>query len=183
MKLSKHMLLMFPILLIVIVLVTGGCGIASKKPVQPNLPPTPSPQDATPAPMAKAPIISIAPMEATNKAITEASKVSGVREASGFVTDKIIYIGLELTENNDNQKSNVIEQNVINQINSMNLGYAVRVTSDIYNVELIKTVSQGITQGRPFSEFNNEVHSITMKLTPKGSSLLNMQLKVFHILK
>lgn len=173
----KHSILIFAILLGLIVLFTGGCGTAAKKPVQPTNPNNQSHQNDISAPMAKVPVNPIDPMEITNKAITEATKVSGVRKASGFVTDKIIYIGLELNENTENQAI-TIEKNVMDQINSMNSGYAVRVTSDINTVELIKTVGKGTAQGRPFSEFNNEVQAISIRLTPKGSRLLNIQLKV-----
>jgi len=174
---------MFIIPLLVIVLVIAGCSPTAKKPAEPMLPATPAPQNASPDPMMKVSINPISPMEITIKAVAEAGKVRGVQEAFGFVTDKVLYIGLDLKDNSGNLKSIDIEKNVINQINSINSGYVVRVTSDQDTVKLIKTVAQGIAQGLPMSDFSNEVHNVTVKMTPKGSMLFNWKLKVFHIFK
>lgn len=180
MKLSRFILLTFTILLLAIV-VTAGCGTPARKPTQPMLPTTPSPQNAVPAPIAKPPVNPISPMEVTNQAVTAANRVRGVKNASAFIADRIVYIGLELQENTTNQESAEIEKTVSNQINSMNSGYPVRVTADLNTVVLIKTVAQGIAQGQPMSDFNSEVHRVTLILTPKGSTLLHLQLKVYHI--
>ncbi len=175
MNTSKHRLLVLIALLIVVNLVIIGCSITAEKPAQPMLPTTPiPPQNASPTPMAKSPLNPASPMEAANQAVTEARKVMGVNGASAFVADKIIYIGLDLRENSDKHQSVVIEKNVMNSIISLNSGYTAKVTSDMDTVKLIKTVAQGIAQGRSISNFKNEVNDITIKMTPKGSRLLNL---------
>jgi hypothetical protein len=109
------------------------------------------------------------PMEVVKLAISEGSKVSGVKKASAFVEDNIIYIGLELYANVGKQESLAIERNVSDLVMAMESGYTVRITSDMDTVSLIATVALGISHGQAISDFNTQVHEVILRLTPKGA--------------
>jgi YhcN/YlaJ family sporulation lipoprotein len=162
-KISKQILLMFIVLLIGVSLAAGGCSTLAKKPTQPTTP-APSiqttPNVTTPTPTY--------PTDVSNKAAAEAGKVAGVDKATALVSDKIIYIGLNLKANLDKTKSAAAEKAVTDRVKNIEPGYTVIVTSDVDTVTRIKNVSQGIAQGQPLSSFTNEIANIATRLTPKS---------------
>jgi YhcN/YlaJ family sporulation lipoprotein len=107
-------------------------------------------------------------MEVANKASMEAGKVMGVNMATAIVSDKTIYIGLTMNANGDKTKSAAVEKNVMDKVKSMEPGYTVMVTSDMNTVASIKTVAEGVAQGKPMSSFTKEMDMIMMKMNPKG---------------
>lgn len=171
MKTPKSVLIMFITLLIGVSLFAGGCGSYAKKPAPNPAPSTPmTPTDISPAPMTPN-ATSPAPtstMEVANKASMEAGKVMGVNMATAIVSDKTIYIGLTLNANGDKTKSAAVEKNVMDKVKSMEPGYTVMVTSDMNTVASIKTVAEGVAQGKPMSSFTKEMDMIMMKINPKG---------------
>ena len=175
MKISKNTVIILITFLVGACLSTVGCSSTAKKPVQPirSTPAAPqTSQNASPAPTSsKAPLPNPdSPLEITNQAVAEANKVIGHNKAAAFVTDKVIYIGLDLGSDIDKQDSYRIEKNVIDRVKRLESGgYTVRVTSDINIVSQIKIVYQGIAQGKPMLDYNIEVDRVTRELTPKGS--------------
>jgi Sporulation lipoprotein YhcN/YlaJ (Spore_YhcN_YlaJ). len=132
--------------------------------------------------MPRYPVIQISPKELVDRAVNDAENINGVNKAYAFVSDKIIYIGLDLNEDGSQSQSAAIEREARSKIESLRSGYTVRVTTDGNTVTLIRTVNQGLAQGQAFSDFNSEVHSVVVKMTPKGSGLLNLPVKLFYIL-
>ncbi|PKM77131.1 MAG: sporulation protein [Firmicutes bacterium HGW-Firmicutes-15] len=174
MKISKFARLMVISLLIGSSMMIGGCSSAAKKPAQP-LPSTPVPTD--PMPAVPAPTTPITPnattpaqpsaMQVANQAAMEASKVMEVNKAVAVVADNVIYIGLDLNANMDKAKSTAIEKNVMDRVMKMESGYTVKVTSDMKTVASIKTVAQGLAQGKPITSFKTEMNMIMLKMNPK----------------
>jgi len=159
-KKSKPVLLMIITLLLGASLFAGGCGTYAKKPV---------PQPTTPAPNTKMTPNETSPGEASatdiaNRAAKEAGKVTGVNAAAAIVADRVIYIGLDLNADVDNNESAAIEKNVMDRVNNMERGYTARVTSDKDTVARIRTVAQGVAQGKPISSFKQELDSIIVKM-------------------
>lgn len=181
MKPVKYLIMML-MLEFAFCILSVGCGNPAPKPLSPedtlfSAFPNPSPD-----PIPRTPVIQISPQELVNQAVTDAEKIHGVNRAYAFVADKIIYIGLDISESNNHSQSTVMEKEARNRIEGMRSGYTVRVTSDGNTVKLIKTVNQGLAQGQAFSDFNNEVHRVVVKMTPKGSRLLNWPVNLFYII-
>jgi YhcN/YlaJ family sporulation lipoprotein len=173
-KRSNSLLLMFITLLIGLSLITGGCNSAAKKPVQPmpdtTTPSTPMPDTTTPSTPMIPDTTSTAPAyptEMANKISMEAGKVMGVKKAMVLISEKMIYIGLDLQGNLDKQKSAAVEKSVMDKIKSMEPGYTVMVTSDADIVTRIKNVSMGIAQGKPLTSFKTEIDNISSRLNPQ----------------
>jgi len=159
-KKSKPLLLMAIMLLLGVSLFAGGCGTYAKKTV---------PQPTTPAPNTKMTPNETSPGEASatdiaNRAAIEAGKVTGVNAAAAIVADRVIYLGLDLNADVDNNESAAIEKNVMERVNNMERGYTARVTSDKATVAAIRTVAQGVAQGKPVSSFKQELNSIMAKM-------------------
>lgn len=171
MKLSRPTLIIVIPALIVLSLAGGGCRSAARKPTtppaaQPNLI-NPAPTNNSPAPAAPSPTTK----DISQQAMAEAVKVNGVKTATAFVSDKTIYIGLELAANQTNMKPATIEKSVTDQVKLMQPGYTVMATSDKKTVAQIKTVAQGITQGKPVSSFQKEINSINAKIVPQTQNV------------
>jgi len=173
-KASTKILLMLASLLIGFSLIVGGCTGAANKPAQP-LPSTPSP--TVPVPGAGDPTpdnmslpngtVSTYPKEVADRVELEAGKISGVESVTALVSDKVIYIGLDLKSNVDKNMAATIEENVTNKIKTMESGYTIMVSSDVETVTKIKQVAQGVEQGQPLSSFLTEIQSIATAIKPK----------------
>jgi YhcN/YlaJ family sporulation lipoprotein len=171
-KTAKPMLLMFITLLIGICLITGGCSSKANKSPNPTSS-TKTPETANTIPNTQTtPVVTsteqITPKEVANQAVTEADKVLGVKGATAFVSGQNVYIGLNLQANIDKQKSAAIGKSVVEVVKSMEPGYTIMATSDLNTVAAIKTVSQGVSQGKSLSSFNKEIDNISVILSPKG---------------
>ncbi|MDD3365452.1 MAG: YhcN/YlaJ family sporulation lipoprotein [Syntrophomonas sp.] len=170
MKTLRSTLIMFMTLLIGICLVVGGCNSAAKKPIQP-IPSAPMPASPEPnnpvnpnTPSSAQP----STMEVANRAVIEADKVMQVNKAAAIVQDNIIYIGLDLKANLGKQKIAATEKNVVDRVKKIETGYTVRVTSDMATVAAIKTIAEGIAEGKPMTSFKKEMDMIMMKMVPNG---------------
>ncbi|MDD3364529.1 MAG: YhcN/YlaJ family sporulation lipoprotein [Syntrophomonas sp.] len=145
---SRQKLCISITLLIGICLVAGGC--SSQKPAKPE---------------------AGFPKEVANRVETEAGKVEGVNKATALVSDKNIYIGLELKEKLDKQKSTTIERSVLDRMIYLEPKYAIGVTSDMDLISKIKGVAQGFAQGNPLSSFQNEIMEIDQGISVKSEAL------------
>ncbi len=148
MNMSRQKLFILITLLIGVCLVTGGC--SSQKPAKPMLG---------------------SPKEVANLVETEASKVEGVNKATALVSDKTIYIGLELKEKQDEQQSTAIEQSVLDRMTYLEPDYNIGVSSDMDIVGKIKDVAMGFAHGNPLSSFNNEIMQIDQGVELKREAL------------
>lgn len=173
-KISRLALLMLMSLLIGSTIMLAGCANAAKKPAQPvpSAPVPTNPMPATPAPATPTIPNSTTPaqpstMQVANQAALEASKVMEVNKAVAVVADNVIYVGLDLNANMDKTKSAAIEKNVMDRVTKTESGYTVKVTSDLKTVASIKTVAQGLAQGKPITSFKTEINMIMLKMNPK----------------
>ncbi len=141
MKTSRQIFLIT--LLIGACLLMGGCSPA-KKPAE-TMPGTPK--------------------EVATLVETEAGKVSGVDQATALVADKNIYIGLDLKANLDKQQSTAIEKSIMDRMVYLEPNYNISVTSDMDTVTMIKAVARGFAQGKPLSDFKNEIEIINTRVT------------------
>ncbi|PKM78019.1 MAG: hypothetical protein CVU90_04710 [Firmicutes bacterium HGW-Firmicutes-15] len=148
MNVSRQKLFILITILIGVCLVAGGC--SSQKPAKP-MPGTPK--------------------EVANGIETEAQKVEGVNKATALVSDKNIYIGLDLKENIDKQKSTAIEKSVLDRMMYLEPNYAMGVTSDMDLVRKIRYVAQNFAQGNPLSSFQNEIMEIDQGISVKREAL------------
>lgn len=170
MKSSRPILIIVITVLIAASLAAGGCRNVARKPTAPTTPPnftTPAPTNNTPAPAAPAPT----QKDISQQAVAEAVKVNGVKTATAFVSGNTIYIGLELAANKSNMKPATIEKSVMDQVKLMQPGYTIMATSDKKTVAQIKTVAQGIAQGKPLSSFQKEINSINTKIVPQTQNV------------
>lgn len=164
-------------LLLVLMVCTLGLGIflagcqTSKKPTMPT-PANQKPNVSTPAPNSNLNNDLNndlnADKQVSKKAVDEAKKISGVRDATAVTTGKTIYIGLDLNANLESAKSAMVENDVLSQIKKMHPGYTVLVSSDIDTVTRIKKVGQGIADGKPISSFADEIKDIGTRMTPRA---------------
>jgi len=145
---SRQKLFILITLLIGVCLVTGGC--SSQKPAKP-MPGTPK--------------------EVANLVETEAGKVEGVNKATALVSDKTIYVGLELKGKLDKQQSTAIEQSVLDRTTYLEPDYNIGVSSDMEMVRKIKDVTMGFAQGNPLSNYNNEIMQIDQGVKLKKEAL------------
>ena len=148
MNVSRQKLFILITLLIGVCLVTGGC--SSQKPAKP-MPGTPK--------------------EVANLVETEAGKVDGVNKATALVSDKTIYVGLELEEENNKQQITSIEQSVLDRMAYLEPDYNIGVSSDNEIVRKIKNVAMGFTQGNPLSTYNNEIMQIDQGIKLKKAAI------------
>lgn len=169
--------LIFITLLIGICLVVSGCSSTANKPPQPApnppIPSSPTPMPTSPGPNTLRDPNATSPaqtsvMEVANRAAMEAGKVVEVNEAAAIVQDKVIYIGLDLKANLTKLKITATEKNVMDRVKEIEPGYIVRVTSDTNTVAAIKTIAQGIAQGKSMTGFKKEMNMVMMKMVPKG---------------
>ncbi len=162
MKTSKitHSLL---IAIIVASFFVGGCANYARKPPQPD-PYTPGTRTDT-----SSAAITLDPnttMEITNQAVGQAQKIAGVSAATAIVSDKVILVGLDL-DGNVGMNSTAIEKNVMEQVKSIHPDYVVSVTSEPSNVTAIKTVAEGIAQGKTVLNYKKEMDMLMIKLSPQ----------------
>lgn len=174
MKISRLAVLMLMSLLISSSIMMGGCTSAAKKPAQPPsstpVPTNPIPTNPTPTPTTPNATTPTQPsaLDVANQAAMVASKIMGVNKATAVVADNVIYVGLDLDANMDKTKSAAIEKNVMDTVTKMEAGYTVKVTSDIKTVAAIKTVAQGLVQGKTISSFKTEMNMILTNMNPKS---------------
>lgn len=150
MKKSSRIISIVSVLLVGISLVIGGCQ-TSQKPVSP----TPAKkQTATPA-------VPSYPQQTANRATAEAAKVSGVKSAYSVVSNRNIYIGLELTGTGTNSAQ--IEKMVVDRVKKMESGYSVSATSDKNTVASIKNIARGVAGGKPLTSFKTELNKLDQR--------------------
>jgi len=144
---SRQKLFILITLLLGICLATGGCN--AQKAAKP-LPGTPK--------------------EVANLVETEAVKVEGVKKAAALVSDRTIYVGLELKDNYDKQKITSIEQSVLDRTAYLEPDYNIGVTSDMALVTKIKDAAMRFEQGTPLSGLKSEITQIGqgVKLTKEA---------------
>jgi YhcN/YlaJ family sporulation lipoprotein len=106
------------------------------------------------------------------KAEKEAEKADGVRDATALVAGKSMYIGLDLEADLGQDKADMTENSVLNNVKNMDPSYKIMVSSDIDTVTRIKRVAQGIAAGRPLTSFSNEIKDIGTRMTPKSNKLI-----------
>jgi len=100
------------------------------------------------------------PKETANLVETEAGKVEGVNKATALVSDKTIYVGLELKDENNQQQTTAIEQSVLDRTAYLEPDYNIGVSSDKAIVRKIKDVAMSFSQGNPLSNYSNEIMQI-----------------------
>jgi len=140
------------ILILGVSLVIGGCQ-TSKKPVSPT--PSEKPQVTNPT-------TSKYPQQTANRVTTEAAKVSGVKSAYTVISNRNIYIGLEL--NSATTSAAQTEKMVVDRVKQMEPGYSVSATSDKNTVASIKSIARGVAGGKPLSNFKNDLDKIDQRL-------------------
>jgi len=111
------------------------------------------------------------PKEVATRVETEAAKVEEVNQATALVSDKNIYIGLELKEKLDKQKSTTIERSALDRMIYLEPNYAIGVTSEMDLVNKIKDVAQGFSLGHPLSSFQNEIIEIDQGISVKREAV------------
>jgi hypothetical protein len=102
--------------------------------------------------------------EIANKGAMEAGKVAGVKSSAAIVSDKIVYVGLDLYSDVSKEQAAEIEKNVQDRVANLDHKYTAKVTSDKNTVAAIRTVSQGLAQGKSISNFTNEINMITTNM-------------------
>lgn len=137
MNVSRQKLFILITLLIGVCLATGGCG--TQKAAKP-IPGTPK--------------------EVAKLVETEAVKVEGVKKAAALVSDRTIYVGLELKEKYGKQQITSIEQSVLDRTTYLEPSYNIGVSSDMMIVAKIKNVAMAFAKGTPLSSFKNEIKQI-----------------------
>ncbi len=157
-NLNRQMLFTCVALLLALNLLLGGCGNA-KKPLE-------QAPGNTAAPNITSPDQSY-PADVANRASVEAEKVPGVKKAMAVVSDKTIYIALDLNPNSGQAAASAIEGRVSNQVKSIVPGYGVWATSEVEAASTIQNIAQGISQGQPVSNFSSELQRVEERIRPR----------------
>jgi len=166
-NLTKKLLLTMMVCAIGFSLLLAGCQ-TSQKPTtpQPNPPTTQKPYMTSPDNSMTS--TTAETRQIAMKAEKEAEKADGVRDATALVAGKSMYIGLDLEADLGQDKADMTENSVLNNVKNMDPSYKIMVSSDIDTVTRIKRVAQGIAAGRPLTSFSNEIKDIGTRMTPKS---------------
>ncbi|MEA4925662.1 MAG: YhcN/YlaJ family sporulation lipoprotein [Syntrophomonadaceae bacterium] len=148
MNAARRNLLIFMIVLTGVCLVASGC--RSQTPAKPE---------------------AGTPKEVAGLVENEAVKVDGVSQAKALVADKTIYIGLELTGNQDERQTSAIEQSVLDRMTYLEPNYNIAVTSDMILVGKIKEVAAGFAQGNRLSNYSNEIMQLDQGIKLKKEAV------------
>lgn len=159
MKRSTRIISIISILLLGICLVIGGCQ-TSKKPTTPSKKPlvtTPAQKTRTTTPSTTA-----YPKTTAKRVTAEAMKVAGVRSAYTVISNRNIYIGLEMK--GTGTSSAQVEKMVVSKVKKMEPGYSVSATSDKKTVASIKRIALGTAAGKPLTTFKTDLTGIEKRL-------------------
>jgi YhcN/YlaJ family sporulation lipoprotein len=144
-------------------LLLAGCQ-TSQKPTTPQ----PNPQTTQKTYMTSPDKSMTSTTAETRQIAMKAEKADGVRDATALVAGKSMYIGLALEADLGQDKADMTENSVLNNVKNMDPSYKIMVSSDIDTVTRIKRVAQGIAAGRPLTSFSNEIKDIGTRMTPKS---------------
>ncbi|WP_238457016.1 YhcN/YlaJ family sporulation lipoprotein [Desulforamulus putei] len=101
------------------------------------------------------------------KLAREATRVEGVKSAYVVVSGNMAVVGLDINKGIESTETNRIKsevgrrlKNADRQIND------VRVSTDADTVTRIRKISEGISQGRPLTDFTKQLNEIVRRIAP-----------------
>ncbi len=97
-----------------------------------------------------------------------AESVNGVERAWVVVSGRTAYVGLELDRQNDADDARSIERNVTQQVENQSPHIdQVLVSSNPDIVKRIQNINEGIVDGRPLAQFQEDLEDIGSRLRPR----------------
>lgn len=147
----------------------GGCA-AQRKPLPPNTanPPAPSPVPA-PAPN---PNVQPKTPEQTRDTVTDLESrieaVQGINDAYVVVLGNVAIVGLDIKNAKQELGTNQSKAEATRIAEADSRIIKAYVTADPDIIPRIREISQGIRDGRPVTEFLDEISEIMNRLAPSG---------------
>jgi YhcN/YlaJ family sporulation lipoprotein len=101
----------------------------------------------------------------------DAGAVQGVKKSTVVLSGRTAYVGLELEANVSRTKAKKVEQKVVDilKLKDPQVTTTVYVTSDKSEVDRLKSILQGISSGRPISNFSRDLQDIARRVKSRAS--------------
>lgn len=153
---------LIPLLLLVLSLAAAGCGRQNA---------APGPEPGRSGMMDDRTDMRMNDMGMAEEAAELADEVEGVDDAWAVVIGPSqVMIGLMLEEGIDETEAERIEERVAEEVPRRLDGVEdVTVTSNPDMVERIREISRGVREGRPVSEFADEIDEMMNRLAPRNT--------------
>ncbi|GAB4263055.1 YhcN/YlaJ family sporulation lipoprotein [Thermincola ferriacetica] len=149
--------------------VFGGC-TAQRKPLPPDANRAPSP---TPAPGPTAPKTPEETRDAVNDLETKADTVPGVKKAYVVVVGNVALVGLNIQGAKQEKGTDTIKAKVTRVVEADRRIVKAYVTADPDMLARIREISAGVRQGKPITEFLDEISEMINRLAPSGQRTPN----------
>ncbi|WP_034868795.1 YhcN/YlaJ family sporulation lipoprotein [Clostridium lundense] len=103
-----------------------------------------------------------------DKIAKELTTIKGVKSANVVISEERALVGINLDKNIEGKLTDNIKNEVDKKVKSVDPKIKTVATSaDVDIVQRITNVGNGIRQGKPLSEFGNEVEEIFRRIMPK----------------
>lgn len=103
-----------------------------------------------------------------DKIAKELTTIKGVKSANVVISEERALVGINLDKNIEGKLTDNIKNEVDKKVKSVDTKIKTVATSaDVDIVQRITNVGNGIRQGKPLSEFANEIEEIFRRVMPK----------------
>ncbi|GAA0723605.1 hypothetical protein GCM10008905_16430 [Clostridium malenominatum] len=103
-----------------------------------------------------------------DKIAKELTNIKGVNSANVLISNERALVGIDINKNLEGNATNNLKTEVENKVKSVDSKIkTVAVSADADTLQIIRNIGQGVSAGKPLSEFGNEVEELFRRILPK----------------